>query len=113
MFQNIYRIFQIQKSRKTTNPQIQKSTNPENPQIQKSRNPKVLKSRNPDPYLGGHFILGYGSDNNQRIGAALNTPLSSKFMIRTGIFYSAGDGFRENLYLNRTNTNAIPKAGSI
>jgi outer membrane receptor protein involved in Fe transport len=65
-----------------------------------------LKSRNPDPFFGGHFILGYGSDNNQRVGLALNTPLSSKFIMRTGIFYSSGDGFRENLYLNRGDTNA-------
>ena len=65
-----------------------------------------LKSVDPNPFWGGHITLGYGSDNNQRFGLAVNTPITPKFMIRTGMFYSYGNGFRENLYLNRTNTNS-------
>ncbi len=65
-----------------------------------------LKSTDPKPFWGGQIVSGYGSDNNQRIGFALDTPISSRLMVRTGLFYSAGDGFRENLYLNHSNTNS-------
>ena len=65
-----------------------------------------LKSNDPKPFWGMTAILGYGSDNNQRLGLVANTPLSSKIMLRTGIFYSYGDGFRQNIFLNTSDSNS-------
>ena len=69
-----------------------------------------MKSQDPTPFLGGHSIFTVGSDNNLQVGMALNTPITPKFLLRTSMLASAADGFRQNTFLDKSNTNSKSEA---
>ena len=51
-----------------------------------------LKSTLPTPFWSASVFSGHGNDKNQRLGIVVNSPLSRKVLLRTGVFYSYSDG---------------------
>ena len=65
-----------------------------------------LKSSSPTPFWSASVFSAHGNDKNQRLGIVVNSPLSRKILLRTGVFHSYANGFRENVYYKKTDTNS-------
>ncbi len=65
----------------------------------------TINSVDPSAERNALFQLSYGQDNTQSLGVATNAELNSQLFARVSIQKFQSDGFRENIFLNRTDTN--------
>ena len=64
-----------------------------------------VQSVDPTTDRKGLFQLSYGQDNTQSIGIAANVELTEELLARVAIQQYQSDGFRKNLFLDRSDTN--------
>ncbi|MFQ6677293.1 MAG: TonB-dependent receptor [Fidelibacterota bacterium] len=64
-----------------------------------------MRSTDPGDAFTAHIKLTGGTDNIQRLNGMVNIPLGNTFAFRVAVESGTGDGFRENKYMNKTNTN--------
>ena len=68
----------------------------------------VVESNEPTNEAGGHLEATVGNYNTKAIGLALNTPLvEDKLLARFSVYKNSSDGYMENSYLGRDDTNNI------
>jgi iron complex outermembrane recepter protein len=64
-----------------------------------------ITTAEPTPFITGNSILTFGSDNDKTIGYAVGGPIFTGLNFRIAMQKHTQDGFRENIYCNKTNTN--------
>jgi len=68
----------------------------------------VVESNEPTNDANGHMEASMGNYHTQAIGLALNTPLvEEKLLARFSLYKQSSDGYMENSYLGRDDTNKI------
>ena len=64
-----------------------------------------LQSTDPTPVASRSVDLALGSDALAHFSGTLNQPLSDKLSLRLGYTQARADGFRDNQFLNKSNSN--------
>jgi iron complex outermembrane receptor protein len=64
-----------------------------------------MKSANPASTADRQVRLAVGGDGLLRVGAAVNVPVNERLALRAGYQVGRADGFRENIYLGKDDTN--------
>ena len=64
-----------------------------------------IRSQEPTNSFNAHVRLTGGSDNIQRFNGMVNVPLGIAFALRVALESGAGNGFRENKFLDLNNSN--------
>ena len=64
-----------------------------------------ISSNDPTPHKEGNISLVGGNDNHMGLSAYYSSPLMRNLFHRISLFVNKSDGFRENSYLNVTDTN--------
>ncbi|WP_016954514.1 TonB-dependent receptor [Catenovulum agarivorans] len=64
-----------------------------------------LKSNEPTAYQSGQLTLGLANYNSQEVGIAYSNAISDNWLYRVSAYRYFSDGFIENTYLDRRDTN--------
>lgn len=64
-----------------------------------------VRSRAPDDEFGGLIRMQVGDDAMRTLGVAINGRLNDQHAARLSVYHHEADGFRENPFLGRSNTN--------
>jgi len=64
-----------------------------------------MKSADPADAFSAHIKLTGGTDNIQRLNGMVNIPIGNDIALRVALESGSADGFRENKFLDKTNTN--------
>lgn len=70
-----------------------------------------LKGRDADGEQGGKVQLSYGNYNSQQVALAHGDAIADNFFYRASVQHLASDGYMENRFLNRDDTNDIKELG--
>ncbi len=71
-----------------------------------------LKGRDADGTEGGKLQLSYGNYNSRQLAIAHGDSIADNLFYRASLEYSASNGFIDNLYLNRDDTNDTKQTGA-
>jgi iron complex outermembrane recepter protein len=69
-----------------------------------------MQSANPSSVAERQLRLVAGGDGLLRAGAAINMPVNERFALRIGYQAGHSNGFRDNIYLRRDDTNEPPES---